>query len=133
MPRQSFTASKKPRELNHCKRGRYKRYRRWKPPRRMIYSPQAFSVPPMSTSSQRLGRYAFGPFEVNTLAGEVRNGGVRIKLSGQPYKILLILLSRPGELVTREEFRRQLWPEEIYVDFEHGLNAGMNRLRRALN
>ncbi len=78
-------------------------------------------------------RFTFGPIEVDTATGEVRNGGVRIKLSGQPLKMLLVLLARPGQVVTREELRNEIWPDNTFVDFEHGLHAGMNKLRRALN
>src|SRR5262249_42705649 len=53
--------------------------------------------------------------------------------SGQPLKILLALMGRPGELVTREELRGEIWPDKTFVDFEHGLHAAMNKLRRALN
>jgi eukaryotic-like serine/threonine-protein kinase len=78
-------------------------------------------------------RFKFGPYDVNTSTGEVLNGGVRIKLSGQPLKMLLVLLARPGEVVTREELRDEIWPNKAFMDFDHGLHAGVNRLRRALN
>ena len=66
-------------------------------------------------------------------AGEVRKHGLKIKLSGQPLEILLVLLERPGELVTREELQQRLWPQDIYVDFEHSLNTAVKKLRRLLN
>jgi Tol biopolymer transport system component/DNA-binding winged helix-turn-helix (wHTH) protein len=75
----------------------------------------------------------FGPFEVHLQGGELRNKGVRIRLSGQPLRILLLLLESPGELVTREELRQQIWGDGTFVDFEGGLNAAINKLRRALN
>ncbi|MCP5119632.1 MAG: transcriptional regulator, partial [bacterium] len=75
----------------------------------------------------------FGPFEVNLAAGELRKAGTRIKLQDQPFRILTILLSRPGEVVTREELREKLWPDGTFVEFEHSLNTSINKLRRALN
>lgn len=86
----------------------------------------------MATQPQSPARLAFGPFEVNPAAEELLRGGVRIRLSGQPFQILMMLLARPGEVVTREELRDQIWSEGTFVDFEHGLNAAMNKLRRAL-
>ena len=74
----------------------------------------------------------FGPFSVDAVAGELRRRGVRVRLGGQPVDILLLLLGRPGELVTREELRQRLWSDGTFVDFEHGLNAAINKLRRAL-
>ncbi|MCP5119631.1 MAG: hypothetical protein GY953_53205 [bacterium] len=75
----------------------------------------------------------FGPFEADPTAGELRRAGTRIKLQDQPFRILTILLSRPGEVVTREELREQLWPDGTFVEFEHSLNTSINKLRRALN
>jgi len=75
----------------------------------------------------------FGPYEVDLRSEEVRKSGVRIKLSGQPFRVLAVLLERPGELVTREELHRRLWPRDTFVDFEHGLNAAVNRVRDGLN
>ncbi|HEY4086625.1 MAG TPA: winged helix-turn-helix domain-containing protein [Bryobacteraceae bacterium] len=75
----------------------------------------------------------FGPFEVNPHLGELQKNGIRIRLSGQPFRILLILLERPGQVVSREELRQQLWSDGTFVDFEGGLNAAVNKLRRALS
>src|SRR5215469_6333470 len=75
----------------------------------------------------------FGPFQVNTSTGELSKGGTRVRLPAQPFAILLLLLKTPGELVTREQLREQIWGEGTFVDFEHSLNAAMNKLRRALN
>ncbi len=86
----------------------------------------------MVTQPQSPARLAFGPFEVDPAAEELLRGGARIRLSGQPFQILMMMLARPGELVTREELRDQIWSEGTFVDFEHGLNAAMNKLRRAL-
>jgi len=74
----------------------------------------------------------FGPFEVNARTGELTRRGRRVRLSGQPFQILLLLLTRPADLVTRDELRDRLWGEGTFVDFEHGLNAAINKLRRAL-
>jgi TolB-like protein/DNA-binding winged helix-turn-helix (wHTH) protein/Flp pilus assembly protein TadD len=75
---------------------------------------------------------AFGCFEVNLATGEVFRNGRRLRLSGQPSQVLLILALRAGQLVTREELRLQLWPDETFVDFDHGLNNCINRIRDAL-
>src|ERR1700681_2047532 len=79
------------------------------------------------------GRARFGPFEVDLHTHELWEFGTRVELVGQPFEILAVLLSRPGELVTREELRTQLWPGDTFVDFNHGLNAAVNKLREALS
>jgi TolB-like protein/Tfp pilus assembly protein PilF len=84
-----------------------------------------------STSSRTVVR--FGPFEADSRAGELRKHGVKLKLVGQPFEVLAMLLERPGQLVTREELRARLWPTDTFVDFDHGLNAAVNKLRDALN
>jgi TolB-like protein/DNA-binding winged helix-turn-helix (wHTH) protein/tetratricopeptide (TPR) repeat protein len=75
----------------------------------------------------------FGVFEVNFRAGELRKNGRKIRLQDQPLQVLAMLLEKPGEVVTREELRKRLWPEDTFVDFDHGLNNAINRLREALN
>src|SRR5215467_808048 len=75
----------------------------------------------------------FGQFEANFTTGELCKHGIRLKLQDQPFQVLRMLLTRPGELVTREEIRRTLWPSGTFVDFDNGLNAAVNRLREALN
>jgi DNA-binding response OmpR family regulator len=60
----------------------------------------------------------FGAFDVDRRSGELRKGGVRIRIPEQPFRILTALLDRPGEIVTREELRKTLWPEDTFVDFE---------------
>ncbi len=77
-------------------------------------------------------RVIFGPFEYEGASGELRKHGTRIRLQGQPLQILSALLERPGQIVTREEFQQQLWQGTTFVDFEHGLNAAINKLRQAL-
>ncbi len=75
----------------------------------------------------------FGVFELDMRAGELRKKGVRVKLQEQPFQILVMLLEHPGQVVTREGLHQKLWPEGTFVDFEHGLNAAVNRLRDALD
>lgn len=74
----------------------------------------------------------FGSFEMDLRAGELRKHGVRIRLQAQPFQILGMLLERPGEVVTREQLRKALWPGDTLVDFDHGLNNAVNRLRETL-
>ena len=78
------------------------------------------------------GPVCFGAFQLDRRTGELRKAGVRINLPEQPFQVLKALLDRPGDLVTREELRQRLWPAETFVDFEHGLNAAVRRLRDAL-
>ena len=78
-------------------------------------------------------RVRFGPFEVDLHTHELWKYGTRIRLVGQPFEILALLLSKPGELVTREELRARLWPGDTFVDFNHGLNAAVNKLREVLS
>jgi len=77
-------------------------------------------------------RFAFGQFELDVRSGELRRQGIRIKLQDQPFQVLCMLLERPGDLVTREEIQRRLWPDTV-VEFEINLNAAIKRLREALN
>src|SRR5499433_2422097 len=74
----------------------------------------------------------FGTYEVDLRLGELRKSGIRVKLTGQPFQILVILLEHPGDLVTREQLQRRLWPSDTFVDFDRGLNAAINRVREAL-
>jgi DNA-binding winged helix-turn-helix (wHTH) protein/Tol biopolymer transport system component len=75
---------------------------------------------------------SFGPFEVDLQAGELRRNGSKVRLQEQPFQILTMLLERPGEIVRREELRNRLWPADTFVDFDHGLNAAVKRLRDTL-
>ena len=84
-----------------------------------------------TSASSRVVR--FGPFEADAQTGELRKQGRKIRLQGQPFQILLMLLEHPGELVTREQLHQKLWPADTFVDFDHGLNNAVNRLREALN
>jgi len=83
-------------------------------------------------SNARARIVRFGTFEADLNAGELRKGGVKIKVHGQPFEVLALLLGRPGEVVPREEFRQKLWPTDTFVDFDHGVNTAINRLREAL-
>lgn len=77
-------------------------------------------------------RVHFSVFEVDLRAGELRKQGLKVKLHGQPFQVLVMLLERPGELVTREEIREKLWPQDTFIDFEHSVNSSIKRLREAL-
>ena len=76
--------------------------------------------------------FRFGVFEVDLHANELYKRGIRISLQEQPFRILITLLERPGEVVSREEFRQRLWPNGTFVDFDRGLNTAVNKLREAL-
>jgi cholera toxin transcriptional activator len=84
------------------------------------------------TDPRQARRYRFGVFEADAATGELRKQGLRIKLNVQPFHVLLMLLDRPGELLTREEISRELWPDGTFVDYEHGVNSAVNRIREAL-
>jgi len=75
----------------------------------------------------------FGIYEFEPDAKELRRGGMRVRLEGQPLAILKMLIARPGEVITREEIEKELWAANTFVDFEHSLNAAVKRLRAALN
>ncbi len=74
----------------------------------------------------------FGVFELDLSAGELRKNGAKLRLQGQPFQVLALLLDRPGEVVTRDELRQQLWPADTFVDFDHSLNTAINKVREAL-
>jgi cholera toxin transcriptional activator len=76
--------------------------------------------------------YRFATYEADPATGELRKAGVRLRLPEQPFRVLIMLLERPGELITREEIRQKLWPADTFVDFDHGLNTVINRLRETL-
>jgi TolB-like protein/DNA-binding winged helix-turn-helix (wHTH) protein len=84
----------------------------------------------LSSSSSRIMR--FGTFEADLKSCELRKHGLRLKLSEQPFQVLAILLEKPGEMITREELRKRLWPRDTFVDFDHGLNNAVMRLREVL-
>ena len=77
-------------------------------------------------------KYKFDEFEADLRAAELRKNGNRLKLQMQPFQVLVALLERPQEVVTREELRQRLWPQDTFVDFDHGLNTAMVKLRDVL-
>ena len=77
-------------------------------------------------------RVRFGSFEMDEVAGELRKDGAKIRLQEQPFQILQILLEHPGDVITREELRKRVWPSDTFVDFDHGINNAIKRLREAL-
>jgi len=84
---------------------------------------------PRVTSSDR---FRFGVFEIDLVSGELRKRGIKIKLHDQPFKVLAMLVERPGEVITRDEFRESLWPADTFVDWDLGLNSAIMKLRAAL-
>jgi Tol biopolymer transport system component/DNA-binding winged helix-turn-helix (wHTH) protein len=84
------------------------------------------------TSPAKPNLVSFGVYEFNSYTGELRKKGMRVRLEGQPLAVLQMLLDRSGELVTREELQKRLWPVDTFVDFDHSLNAAIRRLREAL-
>src|ERR1700752_2359305 len=87
----------------------------------------------MQGNLQDRGRLRFGAFEIDICAGELRKHGLRIRLQEQPFQVLAVLLEHPGEIVTREELQKKLWPADTFVDFDHGLNKAISKIREALN
>src|ERR1700675_3286923 len=86
----------------------------------------------MREDDQLRGRLRFGVFELDLRAGELRKHGLRIRLQEQPFQVLTMLLEHPGQVVTREELQKRLWPADTFVDFDHGLNKAVNKIRDAL-
>src|SRR5262245_30744006 len=82
------------------------------------------------TDRQRI--FCFGPFEVDIVTGELRRQGLKLRLQDQPFRLLVLLLERAGDVVTREEVREKLWPADTFVDFDHSLNTAVRKLREAL-
>src|SRR5580698_3873624 len=79
-----------------------------------------------------VSKYKFDEFEADLRAAELRKNGTRLKLQLQPFQVLVALLERPKEVVTREDLRQRLWPEDTFVDFDHSLNTAMVKLRDVL-
>jgi TolB-like protein/DNA-binding winged helix-turn-helix (wHTH) protein/Flp pilus assembly protein TadD len=95
-----------------------------------------YALHPVSTtkpSARVVLRYRFGPYEADLTRDELRKFGVKIRLEPKPWYLLVVLLERAGELVTRSELQRALWGEDVFVDFEHGLNVAVKKLRGALS
>src|SRR6202050_5242023 len=78
------------------------------------------------------GGVRFDAYQVDLHTGEIRKHGLKVRLPPRPFQILALLLERPGELLTRKELQEHLWPADTFVDFEHGVNAAIQTLRRAL-
>lgn len=79
------------------------------------------------------GTFRFGIYEADPDSGELRKSGLRLRVQEQPFQVLLVLLARQGEVVTREDLRQKLWPADTFVDFDHSLNTVINKLREALS
>jgi Tol biopolymer transport system component/DNA-binding winged helix-turn-helix (wHTH) protein len=86
----------------------------------------------MANSEGSRHRIRFGVFEVDLASRELRKNGVKLRLQDHPFRALALLLERPGELITRDEFREKLWPSDTFVEFDHGLNTAINKIRAAL-
>ena len=86
----------------------------------------------MEADHQVGGRLCFGVFEVDLRAGELRKRGLRVRLQQQPFQVLAMLLEHAGQVVGREELQKRLWPADTFVDFDHGLNKAINKIREAL-
>src|SRR5215467_3492561 len=89
----------------------------------------------MSSSPQAKDphRQRFDNYEVDSRAGELRKHGYRVPLEDRPFRALEILLKHAPDVVTREELKQELWPADVFVDFDHGLNKAIGKVRRALN
>lgn len=85
---------------------------------------------PVPQPNSRVAR--FGVFELDLTAGELRKSGVKLRLQGQPFQVLALLLERAGEVVTREELQQKLWSSDTFVDFDHSLNTAINKVREVL-
>jgi len=86
----------------------------------------------MPEAPQLHGPLRFGVFELDLRAGELRKNGLRVRLQEQPFQVLAMLVEHPGEVVGREELQKKLWPADTFVDFDHGLNKVINKIREAL-
>jgi DNA-binding winged helix-turn-helix (wHTH) protein len=87
---------------------------------------------PQNAPQNRSRVVRFGLFELDLSAGELRKSGVKLRLQGQPFQVLALLLERAGEVLTREELQQKLWPSDTFVDFDHSLNTAINKVREAL-
>src|ERR1700739_4026145 len=96
------------------------------------YSPENQENMASSSIPDETRRLRFGPFSLDPRAGELFKGGKKVPVQLLPLQLLGALLEKPGELVSREELKSRLWPAETFVDFEHGLNTAIKKLRKAL-
>ena len=85
----------------------------------------------MAETARQFRLLRFGDFEVDLRSEELRKAGVKLKFGGQPFQVLTILLEQPGDVVTREELQKRLWPD-TYVDVDHNLNTAINKIREVL-
>ena len=83
----------------------------------------------MGTDAKSSGPVRFGVFEADLLTGELRKNGQKVRLQDQPFRVLALLLQRAGELVAREEIQNELWPGDTFVEFDHGLNTAIKKIR----
>ena len=97
-----------------------------------MWYPVRFGPESMASDERADGRLSFGVFEVDLRAGELRKRGLRVRLQQQPFQVLAMLLERRGDVVSREELQQALWPANTFVDFDHGLNKAINKIREAL-
>src|SRR5579864_6376158 len=87
----------------------------------------------MQSAAASAKLYRFGLFEANVALGTLSRNGIRVKLQDQPFRVLVVLLERSGEIVSRDELRQKLWPDGTYVDFDGSLNAVLKKLRAAID
>ena len=87
----------------------------------------------MATAAEPIRSYEFGVFTAEVTAGELRKHGVRVKVQERPFQLLVCLLEKPGEIVSRDELRQRLWPDGTFVDFDHNISSAINKLRTVLN
>ena len=87
----------------------------------------------MATAAEPIRSYEFGVFTAEVTAGELRKNGVRFKVQERPFQLLVCLLERPGEIISRDELRQRLWPDGTFVDFDHNISSAINKLRTVLN
>src|SRR5512146_1962689 len=104
-----------------------------------VFLPITYHQPPATSfvilcpmSQQQVARYKFGLYEADPQSGELFREGRKLRMQEQPFQVLVALLERPGEVVTREDLRQRLWPSDTFVDFDHSLNTAINKLRDAL-
>src|SRR5215470_7546334 len=99
---------------------------------RQLFARFSVTRPREETTEEQSQRVRFGQYEVDLRTKELWREGARVKLAGQPFIILEMLLDQPGELITRDQLHARLWANDTFVDFDHGLNAAVRRLRDAL-
>ncbi|HEY1525554.1 MAG TPA: tetratricopeptide repeat protein [Candidatus Angelobacter sp.] len=87
----------------------------------------------MATAAEPIRSYEFGVFTAEVTAGELSKNGVRLKVQERPFQLLVCLLERPGEIISRDELRQRLWPDGTFVDFDHNISSAINKLRTVLN